>query len=404
MKKGFQMNDTLPSRQEVLDRIFSQWDFENGTEVISVEEALDRVPAEDLFSKNTIPPVRTSALDGIAVKSEYFRDGMPDTTEWKCGDEFVRADTGDDFPDEYDAVIRIEFVEIDKDNKVEILKDMEVKPGTGVKPVGSVICEGEKVVDKGRKLSPLDLSALVMGGISAVRVYRKPRVAFIPTGNELVDPGKTPGRGQTVNSNSILAKNLLIRMGAEPIIFPIVKDNKKNLEPVFREAQSQADLVIINGGSSMGGEDFNAQFLKENGEVLIHGVAAGPGKPVCVAEIDQKPVVNVPGPPIALFYVMDWCIRPMISRMLHIPVPKRQKVEGILADDFRTPRKNEKLSMMNISRDEEGGFEIHPFLQGKNSVAENLRADALYVSEPEGGEIKAGEKILVELLRGEEYL
>ena len=404
MKKGFQMNDKLPMRKEVLNRIFSEWDIHTDVEEISVEDALGRIPAEDVFSKNTIPVVRTSALDGIAVHSDRFADGTPDTSDWKYGEDFVRADTGDDFPDEFDAVLRIEFVDIDKDNKVKIVRDTEVRPGTGVRPVGSVISGGEKVVDKHRALTPLDLSALVMGGISVIKVYRKPKVAFIPTGNELIDPGKTPGRGETVNSNSILAKNLLIQMGAEPIVFPIVKDNKNNLEPVLKDAQSQADLVIINGGSSMGGEDFNAQFLEENGRILAHGVAAGPGKPVCAAVLDGKPVINIPGPPIALFYVMDWCIKPLISRILHIPTPERPKLEGILADDMWTPKKNEKLSMINIGRNPENEFEIRPFLQGKNTVAENLRADAIYVSSYEGGEIKAGEKIEVELLRGPEYL
>lgn len=401
MKKGFQMNDRLPLRQEVLERIFLKWDMENKTEEISVEEALGRVAAEDVFSDNTIPVVRTSALDGIAVHADDFVNGMPDTSNWEDGVDFVRADTGDDFPDGFDAVLRIEFVDIDKDNKVTILKDTPIKPGTGVRPVGSVISRGEKVADRDQILTPLDLSALVMGGIGTIKVYRKPTVAFIPTGNELIDPGQKPGRGETVNSNSILAKNLLLQMGANPVVFPIVKDNKKNLERVFEEARKQADLVIINGGSSMGGEDFNAQFLKERGEVLAHGVAAGPGKPVCVADIDGRPVINVPGPPVALFYVMDWCIRPIISKMLHISPAHRRQVTGKLMEDFRTPKNNEKLSMINAVREENGEYNIYPLVPGRNSVADNLRSNALYVAAFEGEHLNQGEEITVELLREE---
>ena len=404
MNKGFQMNHTFPTRGEVMEKIFDRWEFTTKEEVIAVDDALGRVPSKDMYAQFSVPVVRTSALDGIAVHSEAFASGMPDTSTWEYGKDFVRADTGDDFPDAFDAVVRIEFVEIDKDNKVTLTKEMEVKEGTGVRPAGSIVREGQRIARGDRPLRAMDLSTLVMGGVNEVPVYQKPTIAFIPTGNELVAEGCVPSRGQTVNSNSILIKNLLLEMGADPVIYPIVRDNKKELEEVVYRAMEEADLVLINGGSSMGEEDFNARFLEENGEVIVHGVSAGPGQPVCISFFGNKPVFNIPGPPIGLFYVTDWCIKPMVCRMLHIPVPQRRKVEGLLTEDMKTPPKNEKLSKLNLKKNEDGEYEVECLMPGQSTVAENMCSDALYVSELEGSVIKAGEKIEVEMLIGEEYL
>ena len=156
------------------------------TETIPVEAALGRVLTRDQYAQATIPVARASAMDGVAVCAVRFGQGMPDTAGWKLGVDFCRTDTGDDFDDRFDAVIPIERVQISEKGQLTILGDMQVRPGDNIRPRGSAIRTGELVARKHRQLRPFDLACLAMGGIAQVEVYRRPRVAFIPTGSELV--------------------------------------------------------------------------------------------------------------------------------------------------------------------------------------------------------------------------
>ena len=132
-----------------------------------------------------------------------------------------------------------------------------------------------------------------------VPVRRKPRVAFIPTGSELVPAGVRPLRGQNVDANSLMVKHMLAAYGAEPLMFPIVKDDPQALEEAFAEALAAADLVVINGGSAVGKEDFNVRMIEERGKVIHHYIAAVPGRPMMLAVANGKPVVDLPGPALA---------------------------------------------------------------------------------------------------------
>lgn len=183
--------EDYPTRKQVLERLFEKWSPAWEKEEIPVEEAIGRVPCEEVYALCSIPVVRASSMDGVGVRSADFADGIPDTSRWTQGKEFVRADTGDDFDDRYDAVIRIEDVSLDE-NGLSVHPEVKVTPGLGIRPQGSMLKEGDLLVKKNRPLRPVDLAALVMGGIRTIPVYRRPRVAFIPTGSELIPTG---GRG-----------------------------------------------------------------------------------------------------------------------------------------------------------------------------------------------------------------
>lgn len=264
-----------PTRQWVMEQLFQHWNPEPETERISVEEALGRVPAENQYARHAILVVRASAMDGVGVRSADFAEGIPDTSGWQMGREFVRADTGDDFDDQYDAVIRIEDVDLDENGTLTIHPEVQVRPGLGVRPRGSMLREGELLVQANRPLRPVDLAVLVMGGVRDLSVYRKPRVAFIPTGSELIPAGAPLTRGKNYDSNSILVQGMLTEMGAEPVLYPIVKDDWQSLEEALDRALGQADLVILNGGSSKGGEDFNARLIPRPGDLPWSGGGAG---------------------------------------------------------------------------------------------------------------------------------
>lgn len=404
MKIGFQLNDTFPSRKEVMEKIEQTLKYEPKVETILVDEALNRIAAEDIFSKLSVPVVRASCLDGVAVKSERFKNGMPDTSNWIKGIDFVRADTGDDFSDEYDAVIRIECVDLKDDGHIEILDEVDIEPGSGIKPAGCTIKEGELLVKKGTPLRAVELSALVMGGVMKIPVYKKPMIAFIPTGDELIAPGEVLSRGKTVDSNSILAKSLLTEFGAEPILYPIVQDDKKALKTALLDAMSKADMVLINGGSSLGSEDYNAKLLEEMGKIVSHGVLAAPGKPVCIGFINNKPVINIPGPPGAIYYVMDWLVRGMICKMLRLPVATKKTVRALLIEDINTPFNVEILCKMNTVKREDGSYETYQVPFKKSTASATLCSNSAYVTKPGTSGNKAGEYIEVELLVDEAFL
>lgn len=390
---------SLPTRAQVLETLLQRWDPVSQTETIPVEAALGRVLTRDQYAQATIPVARASAMDGVAVCAVRFGQGMPDTAGWKLGVDFCRADTGDDFDDRFDAVIPIERVQISEKGQLTILGDMQVRPGDNIRPRGSAIRTGELVARKHRQLRPFDLACLAMGGIAQVEVYRRPRVAFIPTGSELVPLGAPVGRGQTIDSNTLLAQAMLTEMGAEPLCYPIVPDQPGALAEALEQALQAADILLLNGGSSKGAEDYNARLLEERGAALFHWVAAAPGKPLCVGLIQNKPVINLPGPPMAVLYGMDWCVRAMVHRLLHKPMPRRQTIQGILTEPIQPPKDMEILCMMEVQPTQEGYLVKRKPWRG-GSMADALGAGAVYVTELGRKVCPAGETLEVTLLRG----
>ena len=390
----------LPTRKLIVETLLEKWNPEKQTETISIDNALNRVLARNYEALYAIPVVRASAMDGVAVISERFENGIPDTSGWKPDEDFSRADTGDDFDDRYDAVIPIEDVSISDDGKISINDNVSVKSNMNIRPAGSTIQKGETVGRENRRLQSFDLACLAMGGITEIEVYKKPRVAFLPTGSELVPLGQDVTRGKNIDSNSILVKNMLFEMGAEPILYPITKDSKDELNHVLDNALHDADIIIISGGSSKGEEDFNARILEERGAALFHWVAAAPGKPMCVAIIDNKPVINIPGPPVAMFYGMDWCIRELVNKMLHLPMPKRCKIKGELTAEIAAPPSMEILCLMDIEQTDEG-YKVKQKKWRGGSMVDTLSAGATYITELGTAVKHPGEIIEVTLLRDE---
>ncbi|AEF84473.1 molybdenum cofactor synthesis domain protein [Treponema primitia ZAS-2] len=395
------------SRTEALEKLFSLWKPKKQTEGVPLEDALGRISAEDLRSRFTLPVFRSSAGDGIAVRSADFAQGAPDTAGWRLGKDYVRADTGDDFDDRFDTVIMIEAVSFTGDGGLRLASGTEVKPGMNVNGRGSAIEEGELILEKGLPIRACDLGALARGGLWEVPVLRVPRVAFIPTGNELIPLGQVPGRGDNIDTNSIMAKQMFREMGAEPMLYPIRKDEPAQLESVLSEALKTADLVILNGGSSKGAEDYNAALLAKMGTLICHGVLAAPGRPLCLALIDNKPVVNLPGPMLAAYYGLDWCVRGIICHALGIPVPIRTKVKAVLSADVAGgrffPEGFEFFCRIILTRTESGGYEAWPVsfdhVEGKRTMG--FHPGHCTVKGP--GVFTRGSEVDVELLYGQEY-
>lgn len=271
-----------------------------------------------------------------------------------------------------------------------------------VKPGGSEVRRGALLARKGQLLRAQDLAAIAMGGITEIPVVKQPRVAFLPTGSELIPPDRTPKRGQNFDTNSILAAQMLRDMGAAPLLHPIVPDDPIRLEMALETLLPQADIVLINAGTSKGGEDFCAQLLKDRGRLLFQGVAAVPGRPMTAALIENIPVLNLSGPPYAAFYSMDWAVRAMVCRALDLPVPVRETVTATLTAPLQTPPFFSLMVPFRVMCREDGGFLAEPLiLRGPRSVgsAAALTADGVYISTPGEPARAAGESLTIELLR-----
>ncbi len=394
----------FPTREEALKDFFAEWNYEPDTELVSLEDSYGRIVSESLVCVNTLPVVRSSNCDGIAVRSADFVNGMPDTSVWRNGVQYVRADTGDDFSDEYDAVIMIEEVTIHDDGSIEIEPDIAVTPGCHVSPCGSTIKAGDPIIDAGLPIRATDLAALAMGGVTMVPVFVKPKVAFIPTGSELVPAGVKPRRGQTVDTNSLMVAAMLREMGAEPVVFPLVYDERGELEEAVEKALASTDLVVINGGTALGSEDLNFEILKERGRLIHHYIAAAPGRPLAMAVIDDKPVVNLPGPSIAAWYGAGWCLNACVSRMLHQPVVLPPKVLARTDTGIRHGGPMAMLQRMELHRDELGELVAEERSFSKVSMTVCLASNAQRVLPIQADATEPGSLIEVELLRPIEYI
>jgi molybdopterin molybdotransferase/putative molybdopterin biosynthesis protein len=396
------------SRADILERLFAKWNPPRSAEMVPLDQAKGRVTFETVISRVTLPTVRASAADGIAVRSGDFSGPMPDTRRWKAGEDYVRADTGDDFDDRFDAVIMIEAVNFDGTGGFSLSPESasEIRPGLNVRKRGSAITEGEAILEGALPIRACDLAACARGGIWDVPVVKKPLVSFIPTGNELIPPGREPRRGENIDTNSVMVKHMLIDMGAEPRIFPIHRDDPSLLRVALSQALAESDAVIINGGSSKGADDHNARLLAEYGEIICHGIHAAPGRPMCAAVAENKPVINLPGPMLATYFGMDWCIRAIVCRFLGIPVPVKPRVRAVLREEC--PRRGlpdgfEFFCRVNLVRAGED-LEAWPIPQ---EPLEHARAAGFSIGQcifrgPSPS--VPGDEIEVELLRGPEYI
>jgi molybdopterin molybdotransferase/putative molybdopterin biosynthesis protein len=390
----------LPTRAKVLERFFSKWSAPIRTEQINTVDALYRVLATEVFSLCDKPVYRGSKMDGVAVKSTNFANGIPDASNWQLGADYVRADTGDDFDDAFDAVVAVEDVEFLPNGGLKFSPNLEqILPGTDVAKQGNSIAKGMPLCEKGTRLLPADLAAIAMGAISEIEVYKKPIVAFIPTGSELVPLGQMPKRGETVCSNSILAKTMLEEMGAIAVTSEPISDNPKTLSEALDKALLVADIVVLSAGTSKGSEDFCHALLAERGELLFHGVASAPGRPMAGAIVGGKPVINVAGPPVACYNGLDWCVKAVINKFFEQDAPKRHTVFATLSGDIHSGGEGfEAFVRVRLERTAKG-YIAHPLTHKGSRTPDSIRAEGLYITKLIPEPHNKGDMIEVELLR-----
>ena len=384
------------TRAQAVEALASRWEFEPRTEQVSVARACGRVLAQDCHARYDLPRHRVSSFDGIAVRSADFAAGLPDTSAWVRGVQFAQADTGDDFPDEFDTVIAAEDVSYDDEGRLTLSPDLAFRKGNAVKRAGATMGEGELLYEEGTQLGPEAIAILAAGGWAQVPVRERLRIAYVPTGNELVAVGTVPERGQNVQTNSLMLGAYFQQWGAQMVEYGIVPDDRAALGAALGRALEETDMVLINGGSSRGSEDYNSELLQERATFFAHGVKAVPGRPIGMAIIGGKPAINVPGPMIAAFLAADWLVQALVRFYYGQPMPRRATVSAVLDKPLGARPGFEQLARLAV-HEEDGVLHAAP-VPGCATLAENMRSVNAFLAVPAGLRYEAGETVEVELL------
>ena len=305
-------------------------------ETIPVHAAVNRVLAESVTASLSSPCFHGAAMDGIAVKAENTF-GVSETRPKKLavGKDAFYVNTGHVLPENTDAVIMIEYINVLGDDFIEI--EAPVFPWQNVRKMGEDIVATELIFPRNHLVTPYCVGALISGGIFSVRVRKKPEVLIIPTGSELIDwqNGKLQKEilhklqpGQVFESNSYVLGKLCEACGGSYKRNSILKDDIPLIKQTVLDAvNSDFDIILTVGGSSAGSEDYTKKIISDLGEVLVHGVTIMPGKPVIIGKINGKPVFGIPGYPVSAIIAFEQFVQPLIFGMLGKIEEKKTRVE-----------------------------------------------------------------------------
>ena len=389
-------------RQEALEIFLDGVKIPHRTETLAVTKSLSRITAEPVFARLSMPGYHAAAMDGITVLAENTfgaSDQNPLVLDPIVG--YRNINTGGALPAGFDAVIKIEEIQLLEDNRVEIIAP--ATPWQHVRPVGEDVVAGELIVPARHCLRPPDLGALLAGGVSKVSLLAKPKITVIPSGSEVIDPGSERKMGSVPDFNSTVIATYLQEWGADPSIQPIVPDDPILLKQAITAAIETADLVIINAGSSAGDKDYTFSVVEELGQVFLHGVATRPGKPTILGQIRGKPVVGLPGYPVSAYMSLEWFVKPLVYRYLGLPLPQREKLPVTLGRRVVSEVGVEEFVRMTVGYVGDQ-FIANPLTRGAGVTMSLVRADGLLVIPANSLGFEQDESVEIELYRPQNEL
>jgi molybdopterin molybdotransferase/putative molybdopterin biosynthesis protein len=378
------------------------------TETLAVENALNRVTAQAVFANISSPHYHGSAMDGICVRAQDtfgVTEFKPKKLKLKSvavdDNVFAFVDTGNALPSWADAVIMIEKVHRLDESTVEIFE--AAAPWQHVRLVGEDVVATELLLTRWHRLRPYDLGALLAAGHRQVSVLARPRVAIIPTGDELLAPGDDYQPGRIVEFNSTVLSAIVTEAGGAPQVLSRVVDDPDKLKAALRGALRDHHLVAIIAGSSAGEHDFTAQVIEEEGELLVHGIDVMPGKPAILGMVQGKPVVGVPGYPVSAIVVAREILEAALAKFLGQGYVARSTVKATLPKKMASQLGVEELVRVTLGRVENKLVAV-PLRRGAGVITTMVQADGLMriPSLVEG--INAGEAVEIELLRPAEEI
>jgi putative molybdopterin biosynthesis protein len=384
-----------------------------GVEEIPLDEkALNRVLAEPVWAKISSPHYHSSAMDGYAVRSDSTNSATPaHPVDLLIGTQAGYVDTGDPLPGWSDSVIPVENIEPifnkqgsnDEAHHIFAIRIRSaVTPWSHVRTMGEDIVATQLVLPAGHTLLPVDLGAIAASGHTAIRVARKPRVAVIPTGSELVPIGTVVKAGDIIEFNSIALAAQVLGWGAEATRYPITVDNFDQICERVLEAAHEHDLILLNAGSSAGSEDFSAKVVENLGELLVHGVAVRPGHPVILGMIHDKsnkiPIIGVPGYPVSAILTGEIFVEPLLANWLGRAPQARVTIQAKLTRKVTSPPGDDDYMRLAVARVGEHVLAA-PLSRGAGVISSLVRADGITIL-PRGTQgLPAGSEVTVNLYR-----
>jgi len=375
-------------------------------------QAAGLVLAAQVVAAEVVPPFDNTAVDGYAVRAADVADVPVELTvvdEIAAGaaperavgpGEAVRIMTGAPMPAGADAVVMVEDSERVGDDRVRLTRSVEV--GAAVRRAGDDVRIGDRVFDTGTVVRPSVDAVLASVNAATVVVHRRPRVAVLSTGDELVDDGSPLRVGQIRESNKTMLAALLAETGVDVVDLGVVADDEAELERVLRDAAAGCDAIVSSGGVSMGDYDVVKAVLGRIADMTWMQIAIKPAKPFAFGRLDGVPIFGLPGNPVSSLVSFELLARPALRRMMgHRRLTRRSLVA--VADVALQRRPDGKVHFLRVTGDftDDGRFHVRPVsAQGSHQLAATALADAMAVV-PDGDGVPAGSDVAVLLLHGD---
>jgi len=399
--------------EEALEKMLAGIKPIQSTLQLPLADAIGYVLAEDILSPINVPPFDNSAMDGYAVRiSELAQNqplpvagksfaGQPFEGEWPSM-ACVRIMTGAQIPQGCDAVIMQEQATVTEDGVT--FCQTQVKPNNNIRPVGDDIRQGDIVLNKGARLTARDIPMIATLGVSNVTVFRKPKVAFFSTGDELKPLGTELKAGEIYDSNRYGIKPLIINFGCEAIDLGIIPDCPKTLKETFEKAQSLADVVVTSGGVSVGEADFTKDILDEVGQIGFWKLAIKPGKPFAFGALGDAWFCGLPGNPVSAVLTMYVLVQPMLAKLGgHSQWKAPESIPAITRTAFKKgPGRTD--FQRGIYTIENGQFVVETTGNQSSGAFRSMSlANCFVVLERERGNVEVGETVNIQLFNSTLY-
>ncbi|NAW56476.1 MULTISPECIES: molybdopterin molybdotransferase MoeA [unclassified Vibrio] len=399
--------------EEAMEKMLSRIKPIQTTLHLPLAQALGYVLAEDILSPIHVPPFDNSAMDGYAIRIADLKNndtlplvgksfaGQPFEGEWPQN-TCVRIMTGAKIPSGCDAVIMQENTEA-TENGIRFMQ-ADVQSQANIRPTGDDIRQGDIVLAQGARLTPRDIPMIASLGVSKVTVYRKPKVAFFSTGDELKPLGETLESGQIYDSNRYGIKPLIENFGCEAVDLGIIPDCPETLKATFEKAQSLADVVVTSGGVSVGEADYTKDILEQLGEIGFWKLAIKPGKPFAFGKLSTAWFCGLPGNPVSAMLTMYVLVQPLLAKLGgHTQWQPPQSIPAITKTTFKkAPGRTDY--QRGVYRLENGQFVVETTGNQSSGAFRSMSlANCFVVLERERGRVEAGEAVQIQLFNSTLY-
>lgn len=380
------------------------------TEKVPLIEALGRISAKNQTSDIDISPFDHSAMDGFAVVASDLANATPEAPiELPVIDEIpagayydkvlqpgtcVRIMTGAPIPDGANAVVKYEIVtNLENDGRApgRVAFSAPTSAGDNIRQKGEEIAAGEVAIKAGEPLSPAGAGLLASCGLSQVEVYKRPRVAVIPIGSELVEPDTLPLPGQIRDGNSYAIGASVVRAGGIPHLHSIVPDDKDMLAAAVLEAVEESDFVVTSGGASNGDFDYIQQVVKEQGELFMDFVNMRPGKAQTFGLVKNIPVFGLSGNPAAAYCGFEMLVRPALRKMQGYATLDRPRVWARLSRDMKKKDSRRIYLRSTLERLDDGSLQVRPAKSQSSGLFSPFQSGNCLAILPEG--VPASKKV-----------